>query len=130
MYGRHMMVLADIAAFRVDELLDGVIIDGLDEGFADPLIREWFRGDLHAAADRLRRPRHMDDARQRFRQVDLLDPERIEGVDVAGGEGVYLVVCLEVIVMDLVEIDVAAPIAEVLAIGGLLHALEDASVAD
>ena len=81
--------------------------------------------DVEAAAQRLRGADRDDLAFDRLRQRQLLDAELVDGVHLAGGERGQLVLRVVVQVVDLVEIDLAAPILEVL---GLL--LQDALVVD
>jgi hypothetical protein len=63
---------------------------------------------VEAAAHGLRGPPRYDLPFERLGERVLLDAELVDAVDVAGGEGGQLVLGVVVIIVDLVEIDVAA----------------------
>ena len=127
---RHVVVLADVAAALEHQVAVDVVVGRHDQRLAQLHVVERRLADLEAAAERLRGPRLDDLALERLGELVLLDAERVDGVDVARGERGQLVVGVVVVVVDLVEVDVAAPVFEVLAVGRLGDPLEDATVAD
>ena len=110
MDGRDMVVLADVAAFREDQRLDGGVVDRLDDRLPDTLVGERLlrRPACGSRSSAPCGPRWMVPGND-LRQVDLLDAEFVERIDLAGGESGQLVVGFVVVVVDLVEIDVRRP---------------------
>ena len=97
---------------------------------ANALIGKRLLDYLEAAAKGLGRARRDNAAIERLGQFHLFDAEFVHGIDIAAGKGGELVVLVEIVIVDFVEIGLAAPIGEVLAVGRFRHPLQDAAVAD
>ena len=131
LHGADMIVVGNSPAFREHEVLDRGIVDGLHDRLAHADIVERLLINLHAAAERLRGLHGLDlRAFERTCQFQLIHGQFVDHVDAAGGDRRGLVVLIVIVELDLIEIDVAAPIFQVLAVGGLGYALQYAALAD
>ncbi len=131
MHGGDMKVRGHQAVFSEHQSFDGRIVGRFDDGAPHADVVERLDVDLHAATQGLRRFNGQDPrARDRPRELDLLNGKFVDGVDAAGGQRRGLVLLLVMVEVDLVQEFLASPVMKVLAVGGLGDALEDAAIGD